>query len=351
MNSRYFNFEIARNFDGHKDVTFVFDKKNKLKGFIAIHRGGFRLPSFGATRVWSYDSVFDALEDALKLSKVMSYKSALAGLPYGGAKAVLFNSFSSRKSRDLMLKTYSQHVNLFNGRFITGADVGISEADLKVMSSGSKFIVGLKVDPIKYTALGVFYGMQVALKEIFGSESVSNRTFAIQGLGKTGVGILKLIYTEASRIYVSDINAAVVKSIKEKFPKVEVVEPSEIHKQKVDVYAPCALSNAINRRTISSLHCKIIAGSANVQLEDSGMGEILSRLGILYAPDYVVNAGGLIAVVDEYENSYISDERILKRVGNIKHTLKTIIAKSKRSHRSTSAVADEMAKKISDKFE
>lgn len=345
-----FDFEELEEFDNHKLVTFLYNPAGNLRGFIAIHRGGLKLPAFGATRIWKYSNEADALKDALRLSRMMSYKSSLAGLKYGGAKAVIFDSCSSKKDRNLMVKTYARQVNFLDGHFITGADVGVSGHDLKIMLSESKFMVGGKSDPVRFTVLGVLYGIQVCLGEIFGNSNVWGRTFAFQGVGKTGLGLLRLIYHEAKKIYVADIDRKTIKHIKENFPKVDVVPVSEIHKQKVDVFSPCALSHEVNYKNVSAFNCKIVAGSANNQLEKTEVGELLYKLGILYAPDYVINAGGLITVVDEYENGDTDEKRVQKKVAQIKKTMKAIIAKAKRFHRATNVVADEMAEKIFCKF-
>lgn len=345
-----FDFEELEEFDNHKLVTFLYNPSGNLRGFIAIHRGGLKLPAFGATRIWKYSNESDALKDALRLSRMMSYKSALAGLKYGGAKAVVFDSCSLKADRDLMVKTYAQQVNFLDGHFITGADVGVSEHDLKIMLGESKFMVGGKSDPVKFTALGVLYAVQVCLKEIFGDSTVVGRTFAIQGVGKTGLGLLKLIYHEAKKIYVADIDRKTIKRLKEDFPRVEVVPVSEIYKQKVDVFSPCALSHEVNYKNVSAFDCKIVAGSANNQLEKKEVGELLYKLGILYAPDYVINAGGLITVVDEYENGNTDEKRVERKVAQIKKTMKAIIREAKKTHRATNLVADEMAEKIFCKF-
>lgn len=345
-----FSFEHLKEFDNHRIVSFIYNPLNDLIGFIAIHRGGLIRPAFGATRIWRYTSELEALKDALKLSRMMSYKSALAGLHYGGAKAVLMDLSNNAKRKKLVLKSYAHRVNYLSGHFITGADVGIDERGLKLMASESKYMVGLKSDPVKLTVLGVFYAMQVCLKEIFGKEEINGKTFAIQGLGKTGIGLLHLLYKDAKAIFVSDINSAQVRKVKDEFPKVEVVKSTEIIGLEVDVFAPCALSNAISYKNLPSLRCKIIVGSANSQLEDDKIGELLYKLGILYGPDYVVNAGGLIAVVDEYENGNSHQKRVDKRVEAIKKTLATVITKSKKTGKATNLVANEMAEKIFSRF-
>lgn len=339
-----------KEFDNHRLVSFVHDPHVSLECYIAIHRGGLIRPAFGATRFWKYSSELEALRDALRLSKVMSYKSALAGFPYGGAKAVIINQKNNSKKKGQLLRTYARHVSYLSGHFITGADVGINEDDLEAMASQSKYIVGLKADPVKFTNIGVFYSVQECLKEVFGDSSLRGRSFAIQGLGKTGMGILRLIYNDAKKIYVSDINSKQLKTAKDRFPRIEVVKPLEIYKQYVDVFAPCALSNEINSKNVDSFRCKIIVGSANSQLETAEIGELLFKRGILYAPDYVVNAGGLISVVDEYEKKRYNEKRIMLKVEKIKSTLRSIISKSKRLHKATNLIADRMAEKIFNKF-
>lgn len=350
MNNEFFRFEELEEFDNHKLVSFLNHPSSNLKGFIAIHRGGIKNAAFGATRFWNYQLEIEALKDALRLSKLMSYKACLAGLNHGGAKAVIISPPLKSLKRNILLKAYSNYVNLLNGHFITGADVGISDRDLKLMSSVSTFIVGLKSDPVKFTVLGVFYSLQVCLKELFGSETIHGRTFAIQGLGKTGMALLELIYKDAKKIYVTDIDGVKISLAKHKFPHIEVAKVDDIYKQKVDIFCPCALSGVINTKSLSSAQFKAIIGSANNQLESDSVGELLYKMGILYGPDYVVNAGGLISVVDEYENKEVDLQRIEQRVANIKKTLKAIISKSKKQKQATNLIADEMAEKIFNKF-
>jgi len=345
MSVKINNLEKQPEFDDHRLVTFIYDQKTGLKGFIAIHRGGLSNPAFGATRLWSYHSESEALTDALKLSKLMTYKAALAGLKYGGGKAVLFDTHKSNL-RNQLLKSYARHVEYLSGHFITGADVGISIDDLKLMNAYSNYMVGLRSDPVHYTVLGLLYGIEVAIKEVFGRESVVNRTFAIQGLGKTGMGLLKLIGSKAKKIYVCDLSNEKIKTAQKLYNNVIAVDYSDIHKQQVDVFCPCALSNALNVKTIGQMRCKIIAGSANNQLENSQVGNLLHKLGILYIPDYAINAGGLISVVDEYEHKNSNSTRLSKKVRGIKKTIQRIISASKRQKEATNIIADAMAEKI-----
>lgn len=343
------NLEDLPEFDNHRLITFLYDTESDLRGYIAIHRGGIARPAFGATRLWHYNSESEALKDVLRLSKIMSYKAALAGLKYGGAKGVIIASPTTRtsqKNKNLLLRSYAQRVNYLGGNFITGTDAGLNLQDLKVMQKETTFMIGLYSNPEEFTALGLFYSIQTCLKEIFGTEEIKGRSFAIQGLGKVGVELLKLVYNESSRVFVADIDEVRVKNIKRMFPEVQVVKVTGIHKQAVDVFSPCALNNSLSHENISYLRCKIIVGSTNNQLVSNNIGELLYKLDILYAPDYVVNAGGFISVIDEYENNSFNHGRARKSVANIKRNLQNIFSKSREERKSPYSVANEMAEKI-----
>lgn len=335
-------------FDKHRFVGFFYDEKCGLKGFIAIHRGGIDAPAFGATRFWQYESDVDAIRDVLRLSRLMSYKSALANLPYGGAKAVLISpAFKNNpQRRRSLLQEYARRVNYLRGSFVTGTDAGLDQQDLTVMRKVSPYMVGARVNPEYFTGMGLFYSTQVCLEEVFGTPSLSGRTFAIQGLGKVGMEFLKLIYADSEKIFAADIDNAKVRRAKRLFPRIQIVSPAAAHKQRVDVFAPCALSDALTRDYVHEMYAKIVAGGANNQLAHAGVGELLYNLGILYAPDYVINAGGLISVTDEFEHPKPSIERVAKKVERIGDTLRNIFAKSKKEHRATNLVADEIAEKI-----
>jgi leucine dehydrogenase len=277
----------------------------------------------------------------------MSYKSIMAGLPYGGAKTALIKpkNFSPQK-RKAFLQAFSQKVNELKGKYITGADVGIDDADLKIMYKASPYMVGLKSQPVPYTALGIFFSLEVVLKEIFGSKDISGRTFAIQGMGKIGSHLLKLIYKEARQVYVADVCHATLRKIKKQFPRVSIVQPQDIYSQKVDVFSPCALSGSLNKESVKQLQCQAIVGGANNQLDCSSIGEKLFRSGILYAPDYVNNAGGLISVTEEYENPIQDKDRLIKKVKRIATNMEKILETSKLRHVPTNIVADQMAESI-----
>ena len=333
-------------FDEHKFVGFCFEKKSGLKGYVAIHRSNSKHPSFGATRYWNYNNELDALKDVLRLSRLMSYKAALAGLPGGGAKAVLI--FDNKKSvnKQSLLTEYARRINNLSGRFITGSDVGLENKDVKLMRKISPYFVGTEVSAEKYTALGLFYALNESLKFVYGTSSLASRSFAIQGLGKVGTGFLKFIYHQASKIYVSDTNIDRIKSVKKEFPKVEPVLVNDIDKKKVDIYSPSALSNCINTKNVKKLRCNIILGGANNQLETKNLSRILHKNGILYAPDYIVNAGGLISVYSEYKNTKVSDEHLSKKVKIVGKTLSRVLNESKKTNNPPLIVSNQEAEKI-----
>lgn len=344
------HFQNWQEFDNHLKIIDLSEVSN-LSGFIAIHRKLPSFPSFGATRLACYPSEEEALRDTLRLSRLMSFKSVLAGLRCGGAKGVLIkpkNLTPLRKKH--LLESYANVVNKLKGAFITGADVGIDNKDLKTMRGKSPFVVGLKSDPVFATALTLFYSLQVALKEFFGERTLKGKTFAIEGAGKIGSGFLKLIYDDASKIYITDICTETLRNIKHCFPKVEIVSAEEIFKKKVDVFSPCAMAGSINIEHLKSLDCKIILGGANNQLENDSVGQEMFERGILYAPDYIVNSGGLISVFEEFENPG-KKQAILTKIKKVANTLQTVLALSKRKRLPTNIVANDLAKTILKKYE
>ncbi|MEK7116605.1 MAG: Glu/Leu/Phe/Val dehydrogenase dimerization domain-containing protein [Patescibacteria group bacterium] len=352
MKNEFKNFPNGncKDFDNHPFIIKFGDSNTGLRGFIAIHKKNNSFPSFGATRLWCYESESEALKDALRLSKMMSYKAAMAGIKAGGAKAVIIQPEDGKFNRKKLFEAYAAKINLVGGNFITGTDVGLLQKDLDTIKKITPFVVGFNNNANEFTALGVYESIKTSLKHLFGGDSIKGRGLAIQGLGKTGSGLLDLLYKDTKEIFVADINKEVVKKIKNKYPEIKVVSTRDICKQKVDIFVPCALGGAINSKTLPYFKCKIIVGSANNQLENEEMGALLHKLGILYAPDYVVNAGGLIAVVDEYENKKYSREIVMNKVMNIKKTLKSIFSESAKQDKPTNIVANEMAENIFNKY-
>lgn len=341
----YQTYSQFAEFDNHALVVPIEDVFVGLKGFIVVHRDR-GAPSLGATRLWIYASEKEALRDALRLSRLMSYKSALAGLPYGGAKAVLIHSPGALTDRAAFFRAYAQRVDELVGQFVTGTDVGVNNTDLQVMREATPFVIGDGVNSAYFTAIGVLYGIQESLKYRSGSPEIAGKSFAIQGVGKTGLELLKLIYDEAGEIFVTDINPGRIALARHFFPKVQVVSPAEIHTQAVEVFAPCALAHALTGATVPELRCKIVAGSANNQLQQEKLGAQLLSRGILYAPDYVINAGGLISVVDQFTNTTHDPDRIKQQLLKIPQSLRGIFERSAREGMAADIIADTMAAEI-----
>lgn len=331
-------------FDNNYKVVELNRPEVGLTGFISIHRHIKDYPALGATRFWKYETKDGALRDALRLSRLMTYKSILAGLPYTGAKAVLIDDGSNKNIHPDFYKVYADEVNKLNGEFVTGTDVGVSNDDLEIMRQNSPYIIGTGVDSGFFTAQGVFLGIKSALRKVFGTDDIRERTFAIQGLGKTGSPLLDLLVQNgAKKIYVSDLKKTTIQDTLTKNPRIEALDEHEIAIQNVDVFSPCALSGAVTKENRQLLNCKIVAGSANNQLDGLDAAIFLNEKGILYAPDFVINAGGIISVVDQYENQIHNPERIIDKVQKIGESLDLIFEKSFNDKKSTLEVAESIA--------
>ncbi|MBS3902876.1 MAG: hypothetical protein KGZ30_00665 [Anaplasmataceae bacterium] len=336
------NIEEFPEFDNHRSIHFLQDKSTGLRAFVAIHRGGINYPSFGATRYWEYKNEEEAIRDVLRLSRGMSYKSAMAGLIYGGAKAVIMAGLV--KDKKAVLRAYAEKLNYLTGHFVTGTDVGMTKEDLLVMARVSDNFVGLKANPEKSTVDGVCEALKVCIQEVFNDIDLSKRSFSVQGLGKTGVGIIEKLYEQGATIFATDINKKKISEISRSFPKINICSPESIYSKNVDVFVPCALSHSINKKSIKRLRVKIIAGSANNQLENEDLGVQLMVKGILYAPDYIVNAGGLISVINEYESN--RQEALEEKIKNIGVNIRKIITTSRRQKKPTNFIANRIAENI-----
>ncbi len=347
------SIERLKEFDDHALVSCALDERSGLVSVIALHRANPAVPSFGATRFWHYASSLEGVKDALRLARLMSYKAALAGLECGGAKGVIFAERDPHKTigttREKLLEAYAARVNLLGGRFVTGTDVGVTQQDLDTMRRVSRHLIGFNNNSTEFTAISVFESIKAALIEVFGSPELTGRSFAIQGLGKVGGGILARLYDlvgTSGTIFVSDIDPECVEEVKRKYPRVTAVSPTTIDRQEVDVFVPCALSGAVNRRNAGTLAVKIVAGGANNQLESETVGDTLHARKILYAPDYVANAGGLVAVFDEYKHPSYDRARVEKAVMSIPETLRKIFAESRAENVAPNRVANTMAERI-----
>lgn len=314
-------------YNGHKLVVKIEDKQSGLLGFIAIHRQNHDFPSLGATRMWNYAKEEDALRDALRLSELMSMKSLLAGLPYGGAKAVLMSTDKAKKNREEVFRAYGMEVERLKGKFITGTDVGLTNEDLDSIRKETDYVIGQGVDSGYFTAIGVMHGIEAVLEKIYGKVDLTQSSFAIQGLGNTGFQLLSLLAEAGVKnIVVSEINNKLIEKATSQFPWIQVVDSKQIHKQKVDILAPCALAHTLNKFTVSDLKCKAIVGSANNQLSEERLVDEIHNLGILYAPDFIVNAGGIISVVDQFEHDTHDVGRIKEKIKHIRDRIATVIS-------------------------
>jgi leucine dehydrogenase len=345
------NYADNPEYRDHNFLALIKDEETGLDCYVAVHRKNPGIPSFGATRLCAYASDENALSDALRLSRLMSYKAALAGLPCGGAKAVIILNDKVKENKEAVLKSYAENLSHLKGCFVTGTDVGLSQNDIEHMREDTDNLVGFNDNATDATADGLVASIKVCLEEKFGTNDMKDRSFAIQGLGKVGEALLSIIHDSAGQIFVSDINKALLEEIVIEYPDVIVVSTDEIHKQNVDVFSPCALSHSFNGQTVKELHCSIIAGAANNQLENHDVGNQIHSKGILYAPDYVVNAGGLIAVYDEYENGIDHDVDITEKIQNIGTRLKNIISESNEQNIPTYLIANRQAEVIFNKYE
>ncbi|MDY6789075.1 MAG: Glu/Leu/Phe/Val dehydrogenase dimerization domain-containing protein [Candidatus Nanohaloarchaea archaeon] len=325
----------------HEQVSYFHDEETGLKAIIAIYDTSLG-PALGGTRIWDYDTEEDALKDALRLSKGMAYKSAAAGLDLGGGKAVIMGDAEEIKT-DQLLKNYGRAVESLNGRYITAEDVNTEVEDMEVVCEETDHVVGLASglgDPSPVTAHGVFHGIKACLDYKFGDSSVEGREVLVQGVGKVGTALVEKLVDSGAEVMISDIDEEHVQELKEKF-NIDSVDPEDVYSEPCDVFAPCALGGVINDETVPELECDIVAGSANNVLEERKHAEMLRDRDILYAPDYVINAGGLITVVQEMEGN--SKEDAYDKTEEISERLEMIFEKSEEEDVSTVKAADRFA--------
>lgn len=326
----------------HEQVLFCQDKKTGLKAIIAIHNTVCG-PALGGTRMWNYNTEAEALRDVLRLSRGMTYKNSISGLNLGGGKAVIIGNSRQDKS-EALFRRFGQFVNSLAGKYITAEDVGISPKDMNWVSMETKHVVGLpgkSGDPSPVTAFGVYMGMKAAAKVQFGTDSLSGKKIAVQGVGHVGEYLVESLRKENADVYVTDIHEETLKKVSNKYGA-NIVGVDEIYDIDMDIYAPCALGATINDTTLERLKCKVIAGAANNQLEDEAKhGNIVKEKGIIYAPDFLINAGGVMNCYGEVHN--ISPKRIMEMTENIYNTTIDIIKKSNDEGIPTYLAANKMA--------
>ena len=329
-------------FDSHEQVVFCHDAAAGLKAIIAIHNTN-RGPTVGGCRMWSYGSEAEALTDVLRLARGMTYKSALANLPYGGAKSVIIGDPRSGKS-EALFRAMGRFVESLGGRYTIAEDVGVSLDDVEVMARETKHVAGTRAggagDPSPSTAYGVYMGIRAAVAHKLNGASLQGLRMAIQGLGHVGYALCGTLAAEGVKLIVSDVNpAAVARAVKDF--AAEAVDPEGIYQAEVEVFAPCALGAIINDKTIPRLKASIVAGSANNQLAEARHGDELARRGVLYAPDYVINAGGVINI--SYEGPAYDKVAAIRHVAAIRGTLAEIFTRADAQGIATSLAADRLA--------
>lgn len=334
---------LEKNIEGHEQVLFGEDPAANYRAIIAIHDTTLG-PALGGTRLWRYRSDEEALTDALRLSRGMTYKNALAGLPLGGGKSVILSP-AKITDRESLFRAHGRFVETLKGRYITAEDVATTTADMDCVSLETAHVVGLEGrsgDPSPITAQGVFRAILASAKYRWGSDDVAGRTVTLQGCGSVGYHLARELHDAGAKLIVTDIDRKRVENIVRDFDA-EAVEPEDIYDVRADIFAPCALGGVINDRTLAQLKVEIVAGAANNQLLEDRHGEALAERGILYAPDYVANAGGVINVCIGalgWER-----ERVTSKVKEIYDTLLNVFKTAEREGIPTSKAADQLAER------
>jgi len=336
-------------FDRHEAIHFFDDHITGLKAIIAIHSTALG-PAAGGCRRWQYATDDDALTDVLRLSRGMTYKNAIAGLPFGGGKAVILAADAVPKSRELF-RAYGRYVDSLGGSCITAEDVGINVDDMRHAREETNYVSGLPQsgesaggDPSPWTALGVFLGIQAAAKVRLGKDSLEGLSVAVQGVGHVGFHVCRLLVNAGAVIAIADGKRENLQRVNDAVAVTEV-STRDILFQDVDILAPCALGNVLDSGSIPRIKAKVIAGAANNQLAAEIDGQRLADRGILYAPDYVINAGGVIGVAREYLGQS-SEEEVHAEVNRIPERLQEIFSASEKNEHPTNVIADKLARRI-----
>ena len=336
-------FEILDSSD-HEQIVFCHNRDAGLRAIIAIHNTTLG-PALGGVRMRPYTSTDEALQDALRLSRTMTYKNALAGLNVGGGKAVIIGDPRSDKS-EVLFRAFGRYVDSLGGRYITAEDMGTDVNDMENVYLESQYVTGVHQvhggsgDPAPFTAYGALQALMAAMNHKLGHEEVGRVAIAVQGLGHIGMEFVKLLRDRGAKLYVTDLNPALIERAVSEYGA-EAVKPDEILDVNADVFAPCALEGAINPQTLPRLKAKIVCGTANNQLSSLDVGDELHARGILHAPDYAVNAGGVMNVSLEIDG--YNRERAMRLIRSIYHTLGRIFAVSAEQNMAPQRVADQMA--------
>ena len=333
-------------FDDHERVVFGHEANTGLRSIVAVHSTALG-PAAGGCRMWPYGSTAEAITDVLRLSRGMSYKNALAGLPFGGGKAVIIGD--SRAKTPELFEAYGRFVDSLGGRYVTAEDVGTTIADMEHVARGTRYVSGLVRrnggaggDPGPRTALGVYLGIRAAVRFRLERSDLKGLTVAVQGVGAVGYHLCRLLAAEGVRLRVADVRPASVERVRDELGAL-AVRPDAILSEDVDVFAPCALGAILNSQTIPRLRARIVAGAANNQLGEDRDGLALQRAGVIYAPDYVINAGGIISVAREYLGG-ATEAQVTSEIHGIPARLTEIFERAVALRQPTSFVADAMAR-------
>ena len=326
-------------YDRHRSVHFHEDRKTGLKAIVAVHRM-WDLPALGGCRFWSYRSDDEALKDALRLSRGMSFKCVMADVEYGGGKCVILkpDTIADRKA---LLAAMGDFVESLGGIIKTGMDIGLSIEDVEAMAARCSHIVGRgETSPAEVTARGVMEAIRATRSHLDGSEDLGGMHVAVQGLGKIGMRLCELLHAAGAKLTVTDIDEDRIEAAKERF-SAKTETPERIHAVKADIFSPCALGSVINQHTVSEIGARAIVGAANDQLASPKMGLALSHRGVLFAPDYIANAGGLLEVVQDIEK--FDDNEIDRRIARIGDTLKQVYREAREARVCTADAANTIA--------
>lgn len=345
------DFELLGEY-GHEQIIYCSNKESGLNAIIAIHDTTLG-PALGGTRMKEYSNLDEAVKDALRLSRGMTYKASAAGLNFGGGKAVILNN-GGEINRESLFRTFGKYVDGLGGRFIAAEDVGTDVDDMEYARMETKYVTGFSKaiggsgDPSPVTSYGVYLGIKASAKKKWGSDSIAGKKIAVQGVGLVGSSLCEHLYNEGAELIITDIDENKVKNVLERV-KAEAVAPEEIYGADAEIFSPCALGAIINNDTIPKLRCEIIAGGANNQLEDEKEHAMqLSEKGILYAPDYVINAGGLINVANELEG--YRQDRAMKQAENIYSILEKVFELAEKNnvptHEASNMIAEERLENV-----
>ncbi len=332
---------------GHEQVVFCRDRKTGLRAIIAVHNTVLG-PSLGGCRMWNYQSEAEALKDVLRLSRGMTYKSAVAGLDLGGGKAVIIGDPKKDKTDDLM-RAFGSFVDSLGGKYITAEDVGMQTRDMSIIKETTRYVTGIAEElggggnPSPVTGFGVYKGIKASAKFKWGNDNLKNRSVVVQGIGNVGETVVKHLTDEGATVYINDISPQRMKQVSEEYGAA-IVSNDELYSMNVDIYAPCALGATLNDETIPQLNCSVVAGAANNQLADENKhGKMLMERGIVYAPDFVINAGGIINVYDELIG--YNRERAMEKTENIYNSVLRVLEISREKKIPAGQAAIELAER------